>query len=117
MKNIPIPPKNSYLKCLIGKVESVIKRMRWKAHFYGKNSDERNLPTSEIDTDADGKYGFKSRKCPPQHEDLDRFEADLMDMVNNIQVRKRQNKFQTQLNNDIKNKKLYESLYPHWQNK
>ena len=102
MKNIPIPPRNSYLKNLIEKVESVIKRMRWKAHFYGKNSEERNLPTdADADTDTDGKYGLKSQKCPPQHEDLDRFEADLMDMVNSIQFRKTQDEFQTQLNKDI----------------
>ena len=50
---------------------------------------------------TDDKYGFKSRKCHPQHEDLDRFEADLVDMVNNIQFRKTQDEFQTQLNKDI----------------
>lgn len=54
MKNIPIPPRNSYLKSLIEKVESVIKRMRWKAHFHGKkNSDERNQHTHNADSDTE----------------------------------------------------------------
>ena len=55
--------------------------MRWKAHFHGNKADERNQPTHDADADADAdtetetddKYGFKSRKCPPLHEDLDRF--------------------------------------------
>lgn len=94
---------NSYLKSPIEKVESINKRRRWKAHFHGNNSDERNQSTHDADADSetDDKYGFKSRKCPPQHEDLDRFQADLMDMVNNIRFRKTQDKFQTQLNKDI----------------
>ena len=33
MKNIALPSKDAYRRNLIGKVERVIKRMRWKAHF------------------------------------------------------------------------------------
>ena len=29
----------------------------------------------------------KSRKCPPQNSDLDKFEADLLDMVHNVKFR------------------------------
>ena len=49
--------------------------MRWKAHFHGNKADERNQSThdADADTETDDKYGFKSRKCPPLHEDLDRF--------------------------------------------
>lgn len=74
-----------------------------EAHLHGNNSDERIQPThdAETETETDDKYGFKSRKYPPRHEDLDRFQADLMDMVNNIQFRKTQEKFQTRLNKDI----------------
>ena len=42
MKNIPIPPRNSYLKKLIEKTESVIKRMRWKAFFFEKNDNKQS---------------------------------------------------------------------------
>ena len=38
MKNIPLPLKNAYLKRLIEKVESVLKRMRWKAFSFDQNS-------------------------------------------------------------------------------
>ena len=34
LKNIPIPSNNLYLKTLIDKVSSLIRRMRWKAYFF-----------------------------------------------------------------------------------
>ena len=94
MKNIPLPPKNSYLKRLIEKVESVIKRMRWKAFFFDQNSDDKEHVTDE-------KFGFKSRKCPPQNDEMDKFEADLMDMVKNIKFRNATDNFLTSLKDDI----------------
>ena len=33
LKNIPIPSNQFYLKCMIDKIESLIGRIRWKAHF------------------------------------------------------------------------------------
>ena len=86
-KNIPIPPRNSYLKSLIEKVESVIKRMRWKAFLFNRNEQDNN------DAINNDNFGFKSRKCPPQNSELDKFEADLFDMVHNIKFRKVNNKF------------------------
>ena len=40
LKNIPIPWADSYKRRLIEKVESVIRRMRWKAFFFLKGSEE-----------------------------------------------------------------------------
>ena len=57
--------------------------------------------TSRTDDHVDNKFGFKSRKCPPQNEDLNKFETDLLDMVKNIQSRKTHDEFQDQLNKDI----------------
>ena len=34
LKNIPIPPNESYLIKLLEKTESVVKRMRCRAHFF-----------------------------------------------------------------------------------
>ena len=34
MKNVPIPPKQRYLKSIMEKAESFITRLRWKAHFF-----------------------------------------------------------------------------------
>ena len=42
LKNIPTPTKTSYQLMLMEKIESVIKRMRWKAHFY-LNKDKSNI--------------------------------------------------------------------------
>jgi len=97
MKNIPIPTRNTYLKSLIEKVESVIKRMRWKAFFYEKSTDKKD----QQNDDSNNKFGFKSRKCPPQNEDLDKFEEDLLEMVKNIKFRETYDEFQNQLNKDI----------------
>ena len=58
MKNIPIPKKNNYIKILIEKVENVVKRMRWKAFFFDKDTDQDNESTDS------NNYGFKSRKKP-----------------------------------------------------
>ena len=40
MKNIPIPSRNTYIKKLIEKTESVIKRILWKAFFFEQNKDK-----------------------------------------------------------------------------
>ena len=102
MKNIPIPPKDTYLKRLIEKVESVIKRMRWKAFFFDQNTDVADC-TDETDNAATDKFGFKSRKCPPQNEEMIKFEADLLHMVKNIQFRNVNDQFQNKLNEDTNN--------------
>ena len=96
MKNIPIPTRNAYTKRLIEKVESVVKRMRWKALFFLKEHDnDEEIPKAE-------KFGFKSRKCPPQIDEMKPFEDDLLRMIENIQFRKVNDDFQSTLKNDIK---------------
>ena len=42
LKNIPTPTKTSYQLMLMEKIDSFIKRMRWKAHFYLKK-DTSNI--------------------------------------------------------------------------
>ena len=44
LKNIPIPSRDNYLRNLIEKVESVLKRMRWKAHFFLKGEKNQKTP-------------------------------------------------------------------------
>ena len=65
IKNIPVPSKKLYLKILTDKVELLIKRMRWKALFFGNESK------------STFKYGFKTRNCSRQHKDLMEFEDYL----------------------------------------
>ena len=76
LKNIPTPSITSYQLKLIEKVESVIKRMRWKAHFFlnGDNTEEIRKET----------FGFKSRHHPPQPTELEMFEKDLLHIINSV---------------------------------
>ena len=107
-KSIPIPPRNSHLiESYLEKVESVIKRMSWKAFFFDRNKQDNNDATNNDN------FGFKSRKCPSQSSELDKFEADLLDMVHNIKFRNVNNKFQKKLNEDIsKIKKSTKAFIP-----
>ena len=75
MKNIPLWDKESYMKSLIAKTESFLKRMRWRIFFYKGSVEE---------TERQEFYGFKSDRCPPSDPDLDKFELDVMLMVKNI---------------------------------
>ena len=84
MKNIPIPPKQSYLKSMMEKGESFITRLRWKAHFF----DKKQHSVSNMN------FGFKSNFTPPQHELLSPFESDLYDMIRSINFKRVRNDFQ-----------------------
>ena len=95
-KNIPVPTLSLYKLRLIEKIESVIKRMRWKAHFFLKedNNDETKQERES--------YGFKARKCPPQCEEMENFEKDVMNIVRNLELRKTKDEFQDRLKEDMK---------------
>ena len=86
-KNIPIPPKKSYQLELISKIESVIKRMRWRAHFFlnvNKNND------NETKTET---FGFKSKHHPGQSKELENFEKDLFNIATSLKFRTLKNSF------------------------
>ena len=106
-KNIPIPSRNEYLSRLLEKVESVIKRMRWKAFFFDKSSDNED----KCNEHTPSNYGLKSRKTPPKVEGLSGFEADMFNMIENIQYRPVNNSFQANLRNDIRKINASEQLY------
>ena len=80
---------------LMEKTELVIKRMRWKAHFFEENDE--NEKTAKPKT-----YGIKSLNCPPPIKGLTNFKNDLFNIVKSIKFRKSRNQFQTKLKNDIK---------------
>ena len=66
--------------------------MRWKAlTFLGK------LKSSEKDN-----YGFKTVKCPSSVKELVLFENDMMDMIKNLEFRRVNNEFQSNLRNAIR---------------
>ena len=81
LKNIPLPSEKSYKLKLIEKVEQVIKRMRWKAHFFDSKDKVKDNEMTE-------NYGFKSRMCPPQVKDMIKFEDDLHQMIKSVELKK-----------------------------
>ncbi len=93
LKNIPIPSQDAYLRNLIEKVESVLKRMRWKAHFFlkGHKISDQNNP-----------FGLPSSKTLPTILEMKSFENDVINLIENIKIRNAENKFQRPLASDLK---------------
>lgn len=100
-KNIPVPGKSNYLLQLVEKIELVVKRMRWKAHFYLDSLEKGEASQIEKDNDQEEYYGFKSRRYPKQIKELVEFEKDLFGLVNKIQFRTVRDTFQNKLKSDI----------------
>ena len=93
MKNISLPSRDTYRRRLIEKIESVIKPMRWKAHFFlhGEHSDSTTYT-----------FGLNSVHCLPQSTELKDFEEDLTRIIENIKCRKVHDQFLSTLSNDLK---------------
>ena len=84
-----------YRKKLIEMAESVLKWMRWSAFFFLRNEDEE-------DECGDGMhYGFDSRRCPPQIDELNSFEDDMAKLIESVEFRRPRDNFQNTLQNDI----------------
>ena len=83
-KNIPILSERNYKLQLMEIIEIVIKRMRWKEHFYNKKKDFKENETQTIPKS----YGLKSWKCAPQVKELIQFERDLLDMIKALKFQK-----------------------------
>ena len=69
--------------------------IRWKAFFFERQCKENDEITAN--------FGFKSVKSSPENENLNQFESDLHDMVQNIEFKKVKSNFQMQLSNDVRN--------------
>ena len=89
LKNIPIPSRFQYKKLLVSKLESFLKRLRWKTHHI-LNPSSRNKQT----------FGFKTTNSPPQIDLLKPFEDDLLSMVSDIKFKVHNNQFQQQMKAD-----------------
>ena len=77
----------------IEKVESVLKRMRWKAHFFLKG-DKISKQNNRFD--------LPSNKTPPTILEMKPFENDVINLIENIKFRTAENQFQKSLANDLK---------------
>ena len=92
LKDIPIPPKRLYLKSLMAKIDDMIARMRWKAHFFLKSNNKEKQTQN---------YGFKTQRTPPSNATLDNFEWEFTNIVNNIEFRKYTDNFQRKLHKEV----------------
>ena len=63
------------------KIESMVKRMRWKAHFF-LNSNEKSKEEAKRET-----FGFKSKYHPCQLRESDHFEKNLFNVVASLKFR------------------------------
>ena len=75
--------------------------MRWKALAFFcklKSSDK-------------GNYGFKTVKCPSSVKELVPFENDMMDMIKNLEFKRVNNEFQSNLRNDIRQIRRSNNLF------
>ena len=61
-------------------IESVIKRMRWEAFFFLRGENEE----AQV---YEGKYGLKSRNCPPKVDALKPFEEDMLKLIDGLEFR------------------------------
>ena len=102
-KNILTPTNTSYQLAFIEKIESVIKRMRWKVHFVlNGDNKENNAKTS---------FGLKSRYHPPPCTELEHFGKDLINIINNVKFTNNKNSFQKKLRTDITEIKNSRNIY------
>ena len=97
LKNIEIPTHSTYKFILTEKIEGLIKKMRWKAHFFLK----------VININTIDNFKLKSKKCPLICKDMQASENDITDMVKDIKFTKHQDNFRKKIiNNTKKNTQL-----------
>ena len=104
LKNIPIPDNTSYKLLLVEKIESFIKRVRWKAYFFlndTKNESNESNNISGTQNNHDSNFGFKTKNTPPQCAELQKFEEDLFNLARNLQFKKTNSQFQNELKSDV----------------
>ena len=65
-KNIPVAQPKEYLKCLVTKTESFLRRIRWKAYHFLKPDESAESASQET-------FGFRSTKSPPPMKELEEF--------------------------------------------
>ena len=116
LKNCPTPSTDTYMKSLIDKTESFIRRLRWKTIFFKKAVEEKRKKQKQQPNDgiaADDSieesqpdnthFGFNSPRAPPEVEELKGFEHDLWNLVDSVEFSDIKSKFQKEIQKDVKN--------------
>ena len=100
-KNIPIAQPKDYLKCLLQKTESFLRRVRWKAYHFLKPTQ----PEAAKET-----FGFNTTKCPPPIKELETFERKLLSIIENAKLKNRNSELQNDLSQDLRKTETDEKL-------
>ena len=104
LKNILLSSKDSYKYKLIEKTEQLRKRMKRKAFLYDRDNPNKcnnKNNNSYVGETINNKFKLKTRKCPPQIQDMIDFENNLLKSIENIQFRIVCDDFLNKLNEDI----------------
>ena len=90
------------MKALIDKTHKFLKRMRWKAYFFDNPSTEEQKEN----------FGFNSEKSPPPVKDISAFEADMYELIKNVEYKQYYtNHLQQKMNKDIHDMRASDHLY------
>jgi len=80
LKNIGLTSKDVYTRSLINKTQSVIQRMRWKAHFF-LNQANNDTELARATHRSANTYGLKSKRSAPPVAELRAFEDDVARLI------------------------------------
>lgn len=95
-KNIPLCNKIEYKIKLMEKIRSFCRRIRIKLYFCTNDEDSTDMIENKET------YGFKSKFTPKQPEELKNFENEMFDLINQVKFRKSKDKFQQELQKDLR---------------
>ena len=110
LKNIGLTSKDVYTRSLINKTQSVIQRMRWKAHFFlnqANNDTEQDIAAHR----SANTYGLKSKRSAPPVAELRAFEDDVARLIENVKFRDVNNEFMKELERDKKKIKSSTNIF------
>ena len=103
LKNIPIPKREPYMKSMIDKTHKFLKRMRWRAYFFDNPTTGNHQREN---------FGFTSEKSPPIVKDTLPFEADMYELIKNIQYKQHySSNLQQKINSDIRSMRKSNNLF------
>ena len=102
LKNIPIPPKRTYMKQLIDKTDNFLSRVRRKTDIFLNPGNYQNPKPS---------YGFKSTSAPPASPLLKPFEDELFDLIANLNFNEYRTAFQTNMADTVKKIKESQNIF------
>ena len=103
LKNIPIPPKSTYMKQLIDKTENFLTRVRRKTDIF-LNPDKYKNPKPS--------YGFKSTLHPPPTSNLLKlFEDELFEIIANLSFNDYRSAFQNNMADTVNRIKQSKNVF------